>query len=149
MNEDWGNITELIQSLNKFGKRALKAYDVYEKWDKIGFLETLPESIQAEVALSLEEMYNIMDLDDKSDKPIYNDSIKTTAFVGLIAVCRKLSECVIKEEDVKDFINELDSFVKDIPASTIYEISAHGVDIEAELLGMFIEYKVDSYGTEE
>jgi len=147
MNEDWGNITELIQSLNKFGKRALKAYDVYEKWDKIGFLETLPESIQAEVALSLEEMYNIMDLDDKSDKPIYNDSIKTTTFVALIAVCRKLSECVIKEGDVKDFINELDSFVKDMPVSTIHEISAHGVDIEAELLGMFIEYKVDSYGT--
>jgi hypothetical protein len=149
MNEDWGNTNKLIKSLNDFGKRALKAYDVYEKWDKIGFLETLPESIQAEVALSLEEMYNIMDLDDKSDKPIYNDSIKTTAFVALIAVCRKLSECVIKEGDVKDFINELDSFVKDMPVSTIHEISAHGVDIEAELLGMFIEYKVDSYGTEE
>ena len=148
--EDWSNIDKLIKSLNIFGKRALKAYDVYEKWEKMGFLETLPKSIQAEVALSLEGMYDLIKLDEDLGTNKYNDSIKTTVFVALIGVCRKLSECVIKEEDVEDFINELDSFIKNIPIKTIKELDCYAnIDLEAELLGMFIDYKIDSYGTRE
>lgn len=146
--EDWDNLDDFKKKLNKFGKQAIKNYEVYEKWNDLGFLNSISNDIKIEVAISLEEMSRLLILDNELEISEFDEKLQTISFAAIINIAIKTEQSLINKQDIKSFLIELNSFIhSDEIKKTIKELSiCHmNIDVEAEVLHIFIKYKVESY----
>jgi hypothetical protein len=106
--------------------------ELIEKWDRLGFLDGLPEEIKGNTAMAYEKVATIL----VGDGPLYGsgDFLITAIFPIIYRICK--TGLVIK--NVPNLIQEFNQFMSD-NRQVMNDMYGMDFDVEAEMCRIFAE----------
>ena len=106
--------------------------ELIEKWDRLGFLDGLPEELKGNTAMTYEKAANILVIDSLSYGS--GNFLVTAIFPVIYRICK--TGLVIK--NVPDLIQKFDQFITD-NRQVMDDIHGMDFDIEPEMCRIFSE----------
>ena len=106
--------------------------ELIEKWDRLGFLDGLPEELKGNTAMTYEKAANILVIDNLSYGS--GNFLVTAIFPVIYRICK--TGLVIK--NVPDLIQKFDQFITD-NRQVMDDMHGMDFDIEPEMCRIFSE----------
>ena len=106
--------------------------ELIEKWDRLGFLDGLPEELKGNTAMTYEKAANILVIDSLSYGS--GNFLVTAIFPVIYRICK--TGLVIK--NVPDLIQKFDQFITD-NRQVMDDMNGMDFDIEPEMCRIFSE----------